>query len=386
MSVCRQLSLWAWAGCLCWCAATARADSLVASPTGLPMSLQEAVQNARDGDTILVMPGEYNGQVAVITQKKLTLQGVGKRPVLRAGGRHAEGKGILVVRDGDVTLENIEFRSARVPDGNGAGVRLEKGRLLVRRCAFFDNEMGLLTGNHADAELTVEDSEFGDAPKTNGSLPHLLYAGRIAKLRITGSRFHEGFEGHLIKSRARESFIAYNMILDGWVGEASYEIDLPNGGLATIIGNVIGQGPERQNPVVVAYGSEGKPWPNSALYLSHNTLLSWGQMPAWFLRVWQDRMPPEMPLVVINNVAAGIGVLGLGISGIFEGNRHTLGRWLRAPNVLDFALPADSSLRGTAVNPTSFAGQDLSPKAEFQLPIGTRPIQAPKAWSPGAFQ
>ena len=368
------------------CATTALADNLVASPNGQPMSLQEAVQNARDGDTILVMPGEYNGQVAVITQKKLTLQGVGKRPVLRAGGRHAEGKGILVVRGGDVTLENIEFRSARVPDGNGAGVRFEMGRLLVRRCAFFDNEMGLLTSNHADAELTVEDSEFGDAPKTNGSLPHLLYAGRIAKLSITGSRFHEGFEGHLIKSRARESFIAYNMILDGWGGEASYEIDLPNGGLATIIGNVIGQGPERQNPVVVAYGSEGKPWPKSALYLAHNTLLSWGPMPAWFLRVWQDRLPPEMPVVVINNLAAGIGVFGLGISGIFEGNRHTLGRWLRGPNVLDFALPNDSSLRGSAVNPTSFAGQDLSPKAEFQLPIGTRPIQAPRAWSPGAFQ
>ena len=109
-------------------------------------------------------------------------------------------------------------------------------------------------------------------------------------------------------------------------------------------------------------------------------------MPAWFLRVWQDRLPAQTPVVVINNVVAGLGLLGMEVSGVFGGNRHTLGRWLRGPNMLDFALPNDSSLRGTAVNPTNIGGLDLSPKAEFQLPIGTRPLQAPKVWSPGAFQ
>jgi hypothetical protein len=38
------------------------------------------------------------------------------------------------------------------------------------------------------------------APKVVGGLYHLLNVGRIAKLSITGSRFQQGFEGHLIKT------------------------------------------------------------------------------------------------------------------------------------------------------------------------------------------
>lgn len=362
------------------------AETWLVGPKAPALSLQQAIKQAKDGDTIAVLEGEYDGEVAVIEQKKLTIKGIGKRPVLRAGGRSAEKKAILVVRDGDITIENLEFRGARVPDGNGAGVRFEKGRLLVRGCAFYDNEIGLLTANFADAELRIEDSEFGDAPTMVGSLPHLLYVGRIAKLSITGSRFHEGFEGHLIKSRAKESLIAYNFIYDGWSGSASYEIDLPNGGLATLIGNVIGQGPGSQNRTVVAFGAEGNAWPQSVLAMSHNTLLSGGTMPARFLKVWHERLPANTPVFVINNVAAGVGVLALGNGGVFEGNGSTLGRWLRDPATLDFGLPADSRLRGTGVDPTRIGGRDLSPKAEFTLPIGTRPIRPPAQWSPGAFQ
>ena len=56
--------------------------------------------------------------------------------------------------------------------------------LRVVGCAFFDNEMGILTGNDVDAVLEVEDSEFGAAPKHAGSLHHLLYAGTIARLSV----------------------------------------------------------------------------------------------------------------------------------------------------------------------------------------------------------
>lgn len=362
------------------------AETLIVGPAAPALSLRDAIRQAKDGDTIAVLAGEYDGQVAVIEQKQLTIKGIGKRPVLRAGGRTAEGKAILVVRDGDITLENLEFRGARAADGNGAGVRFEKGKLLIKGCAFYDNENGLITGNFGDAELEIADSLFGDAPHSEGLLPHLLYVGRIAKLTVTGSRFHEGFEGHLIKSRARENRISYNMIFDGWSGEASYEIDLPNGGLTYLIGNIIGQGPNAQNPVLVSYGSEGNPWPNSALYMAHNTLLSSGWRPAWFVRIWNDRLPPQAPIFVVNNVGAGVGMFSFGADGTFDGNGRTLGRWLRGPTMLDFSLPSDSRLRGTAIDPTRIGGQDLSPKAEFNLPIGTRPINKPSSWSPGAFQ
>lgn len=366
--------------------AAASAETLIVGPRPPELSLRDAIRQAKDGDTIAVLEGEYDGQVAVVEQKQLTIKGIGKRPVLRAGGRSAEDKAILVVRGGDITIENLEFRGTRVPDGNGAGVRFEKGKLLVRGCAFFDNEMGLLTSNAADAELDIVDSQFGEAPRSAGSLPHLLYAGRIAKLTVTGSRFHDGFEGHLIKSRARETRVSYNLILDGWSGEASYEVDLPNGGLSYLIGNIIGQGPRAQNSALVSYGAEGNAWPVSALYMAHNTLVSNGWQVARFLRIWNDRLPPRAPVVVVNNVTAGIGPLAAGADGVFEGNGWTLARWLRNAVLMDFSLPADSSLRGSAIDPTRVAGQDLSPKAEFILPLGTRPIPKPSSWSPGAYQ
>ncbi len=376
--------------CMVWVALLAPtplfAETLLVGPKAPAATLADALKRAQDGDTIALLDGEYDGQVAVIEHKKLTLRGIGKRPVLRAGGRIAEGKAILVVRDGDITIENLEFRGSRAPDGNGAGIRFEKGKLLVKNCAFIDNEMGLLTGNEPDAELEVVDSLFSEAPHTVGSLPHLLYAGRIAKLTVTGSRFHEGFEGHLIKSRARETRLFYNMIADSWSGEASYEVDLPNGGLAVIVGNIIGQGPRAQNPVLVSFGAEGNGWPNSALYLAHNTLLSGGWRPAWFLRIWKERLPPGAQAWAINNVAAGTGLFSLGADAVFEGNGRTLGRWLRDPALLDFGLPDDSWLRGAAVDARHIGGLDLTPKAEFKLPMGTRAITPPARWSPGAFQ
>jgi hypothetical protein len=368
------------------CRCTAFGDTFVVGPSAPALTLGEALAKAKDGDTIAVMEGEYDGQVGVVTQKKLTIQGVGKRPVLRAGGKHAEGKAILVVRGGEVLVDNIEFRGARVPDGNGAGIRFETGKLTVRSCVFHDNEKGLLAGNDPEAELTVVDSQFGSAPQSRGLLPHLLYVGRIAKLTVTGSRFHEGYEGHLVKSRARESDIAYNMILDGPGGEASYEIDLPNGGRARIVGNVVGQSAGTQNRVLIAYGAEGNAWPESSLVVAHNTLLNAGVVPGFFVRVWDDRLPKNLQVQVLNNVGAGLGLYSLGDTAVFEGNGRTLGRWLRGPSVLDFALPDDSSLKGTAVDPRRAGGQDLSPKAEFLPPIGIRTLQPPARWSPGAFQ
>jgi len=363
-----------------------RAASITVGVGEQAATLSDAVRQARDGDTILVPSGEYRGDVAVLHQRRLTIRGVGRRPVLIADGRHAEGKAILVVRDGEVTIENLEFRGARVPDGNGAGIRFEKGKLTVRDCAFFDNENGLLTANFDSAELTIEDSEFAQAPRVEGKLHHLLYVGRIASLQVSGSRFHAGHAGHLLKSRARRTILAYNLLLDGAGGRASYEVDLPNGGEALLLGNVIGQSAHTENRVVVAYGAEGNAWPQSRLRLAHNTLISEGIGPAWFLRVWKDRLPGGSAIQAVNNLTVGLGVFTLGASGEFEGNLPTTRQMLVDADSLDFALKKDSPLRGRGVNPRQAFGTDLSPKAEFVLPIGTTPLPARDKWTPGAFQ
>jgi hypothetical protein len=233
--MCRALCLWVTLFTLALGAA--RGATIVVGVGAQVPTLADAVRQASDGDTIAVLSGEYRGDVAVVHQRRLTIRGVGKRPVFTADGKHAQGKAILVVRNGEVLIENIEFRGARVPDGNGAGIRFERGRLHVRACAFFDNQNGLLTASFAGSELIIEDSEFAQAPPVAGKLHHLLYVGRIDSLQVRGSRFHQGHVGHLLKSRARRTELAYNLLVDGAAGRASYEVDLPNGGDVLLVGN-----------------------------------------------------------------------------------------------------------------------------------------------------
>lgn len=356
-------------------------------PGGAIPRLADAVRQAGDGDTILVASGDYHGDVGVITQKRLTIRGIGTRPVFHADGQHAEGKAQWVLRDGELTVENLAFVGTRVPDGNGAGIRFERGHLVVRRCAFLDNQMGLLTNNVETARLEIEDSEFGNAPGVPGRLEHLLYVGRIASASVVGSHFHGGHTGHLIKSRAARTWLAYNMIVDGPGGSASYEVDLPNGGIATLLGNTIGQSEQTQNATVVAYGAEGQPWPQNRLVLAHNTLLSPALRDTRFLRIWPERLPADTPVFALNNLTVGAGQfapVAVAQAGQFAGN-HALALRLGS----DVAAPAaglSDSARFPAVLARLPDGTDLTPQAEFVWPVGSRALGPRQRWSAGAFQ
>lgn len=348
-------------------------------------TVTEAAHLAKDGDVIEIKSGEYRHQPAVWTQDNLIVRGAGHRPVMIGEGASAEGKGIWVVRGKKVTIENIEFRGARVPDQNGAGIRFESGHLTVRNCGFFDNEMGILTGNDGVSKLDVIDSEFGEAPQHVGVLHHLLYVGAIARFTLTGSRLQHGFLGHLVKSRARESVVTYNMLVDGDKGRASYELEFPNGGIAVVIGNAIGQSIGTDNPVVVAYGAEGRRWGGNALYLVHNTLIS-ESVNGEFLHSWTDKLPPETEVWAINNLTVGKGVFAPTGPGRFEGNSKVERSDLIPMDGIPLRLPNGHPLRGTVRLPGSAGELDLSPKAEFTLPIGTKPISLSTRLAPGAFQ
>lgn len=365
---------------------------LLVGPLGSPLALEDALRQAMDGDTLELLPGEYRGAV-LIDGRRLTLRGVagGKLAIVTGEAKIGPGKALWTIRGGQVTLQNLEFRGARASDGGGAGVRFEGGGVLrVERCTFFNNEYGLLATNDDKAELIIDSSVFGMAPRVEGGLHHLLNVGRIAKLSVSGSRFQQGFEGHLIKTRARENLIAYNFIHDGSRGGASYEIDIANGGLATVIGNVIGQGSDSQNMVLVSYGSEDRAWDQNRLVLSHNTFVNYGWMPAWFLRVLGKNLPANAEVLAVNNLLVGGGVFSLGASGQFDGNRHATTGMLRDAETYAFELPSGSVWRGSGIDPRSVLlngkSIDASPKAEFDWPLGTRELKPAASWAPGAFQ
>lgn len=296
------------------------AETWRVAPGSEGMRLADALSRAGDGDLILVAPGDYRGDVGVVRQKRLTIRGDGARPVLHADGRSAEGKAQLVVKGDELTIENLAFVGTRVPDRNGAGIRHEHGRLTVRRCLFRDNENGILTSNFEDARLTIEDSEFADAPGVAGHLDHLLYVGRIGELVVRGSRFSRGHTGHLVKSRARRTTLQDNRIVDGPEGQASYEVDLPNGGVAVLSGNLIGQSAKTQNPVMVSFGAEGDAWPDSRLTMTGNTLVNDASAAADLVRAWPGRLPPGASADLIGNRVVGPGRLRPELPGRFEGN------------------------------------------------------------------
>jgi pectate lyase len=188
----------------------------------------KAAAIARDHDLIEIMPGTYGGDVAVWSADNITLRGVGERPHMRADGASAQGKAIWVITGDNVIVENIEFSGATVPDRNGAGIRYEGTSLVVRNCYFHDNQMGILTSNNPNSEVTIDSSEFANSH--GGSISHNIYIGRIRSFTLQFSYSHHATIGHNVKSRAATNYILYNRLMDEKDGRSSYAIDLPEGG------------------------------------------------------------------------------------------------------------------------------------------------------------
>jgi hypothetical protein len=339
-------------------------------------TIGKAAANARDGDVIEVAAGDYRADVAVWTQDRIAVRGVGGRARLIAAGASAEQKAIWVVRGGRMVVENIEFVGARVSDRNGAGIRLEKGSLTVRNCAFLDNENGILAGNGKTIELTIEGSEFGHNGAGDG-LSHNLYAGAIARLTVTGSYFHHARVGHLLKSRAAENRIMYNRLTDEIDGVASYELEFPNGGLAYVIGNIIQQAPDTGNPTMISVGAEGYSWPRNEVFLVNNTLVDDRKVGGIFLWVRAG----VQRLGVFNNLLIGLGSLETAGRGEYAGNSHANRSALSA----DFVLTNPIRFAADIVDPGSANGIPLIMAREYVHPAQTRELSVKVSW-PGAQQ
>lgn len=343
-------------------------------------TLAEASRVATNGDTIEVDAGEYYRDVAIWTQSDLTLKAIDGRARLVSGGASAESKGIWVIRGGNIQIEGFDFIGATVSDRNGAGIRFEKGHLVVRDCKFLKNENGILTGGHAGSTLEIENSEFGYNGFGDGR-SHNLYVGAISRLRVTGTYFHHAKVGHLLKSRAAENHIFYNRLTDETGGTASYELEFPNGGLAYVVGNIIQQSSTTENPTMISYGAEGSRWSVNALYLVNNTLIDNYTKTGVFLRM----KPGLGQVTALNNLLAGKGKLESAGQGDFHNNFNVDWDEFILAVREDYRLRPDSKLRGKGIPPPIVAGLNLRPQKEYSHPRSVRDIGS-GVFSPGALQ
>jgi len=343
-------------------------------------SIAEAARLAVEGTTIEVDAGEYRGDVAVWTHDDLRIRAVGGRVRLIADGAAAESKGIWVIRARGMAVQGFDFQGAAVPSRNGAGIRLETGSLSVSDCSFTYNEMGLLTNNDPETELDIENSEFAYNQRPDGH-NHNLYAGTIKRLSVTGSYFHHGHIGHLLKSRAALNLISYNRFSDEVDGSASYEMEFPNGGLAHVIGNIVQQGPLTQNPHMVSYGAEGYRWPRNEINLIHNTLVDDLPESGVYMRV----SPGPVTVRIVNNLLVGRSSWEIGPDAIFK-NNVILNRADIVSTLAGAYHPRPGAMTRARVTDTGVAdGILLTPDRQYRHPRRTVPLRAPPT-IPGALQ
>ncbi len=240
-------------------------------------TVADAINASQDGDVIQVDAGTYTNDFATITHK-ITIEGVGGMVNMVATVPPPNEKGILVV-DNDVTIENMTFSGAAVSDadgGNGAGIRYEGGQMVLINDAFIGNQDGVM-GNPVIAGLTntvtIDHSLFSDNGSGSG-YTHNLYIGPVDSLTVTNSVFEDAQVGHELKSRALANTLQNNVFADGPTGTASYDIDLPNGGVDLIQNNVIEKGPLSQQVNMVHFGGEGTPYADSSLTVTGNSFIN----------------------------------------------------------------------------------------------------------------
>ena len=335
----------------------------------------QVIDLVQAGDIVEIDAGVYLGDVGIWATDDLTIRGVGGMAHMRANGANAQGKAIWVIAGNNVTLENIEFSEASVPDHNGAGIRAEGENLTVRHCYFHDNETGILAGDNSESVITVEFSEFANNGYGDG-FTHHIYVNRIFRLTVRFCYMHHAIVGHHIKSRARFSNILYNRIMDEATGNSSYLIELANGGMVTIMGNLLMQGPNAENKALVAYGTEEYPFEYMhRLFIFNNSMVNERSTGSFLF------MNGFLMGSFFNNILAGPGVV-METGGVEETNNLRLenigdANFIDADN-FDYQLSADASAINAAIHPGSM-GATWFPDYQYVHPTDSvaRPTDGP---------
>lgn len=245
--------------------------TVVETARGYP-TLQQAVDAVGDGQaTIEIAEGNWR-ECAVQSAGIITYRGAVPGKSL-LGGTACEGKALLVLRGRGARVEGLVLADVAVPDGNGAGIRLEKGPLRISQTWFRDSQQGILTGNDTESEMVIDKSTFtrlGTCENSAGCA-HSIYAGDYGGVVVTRSRFEQGRGGHYLKSRAARTVVENSSFDDSHGRGTNYMIDLPNGGGGAIRGNWFVQGADKENwTTFIAVGAESPQYSADGLVIEGN--------------------------------------------------------------------------------------------------------------------
>lgn len=323
---------------------------------------------AVSGDVIEIDAGVYQNDVVVWRQNNLTLRGVGGYAHMQGtqvipytpGVDTQNGMGIWVTNGSGIVVENIEFSGARVTDENGAGIRANGNGLTVCNSYFHDNENGILGGA---GEVLIEYSEFNHNGFGDGYTHNLYMDGAVTRFVFRHNYTHRARIGHELKSRAVENHILYNRLMNE-DGDASYTIDIPNGGLTYIVGNLVQQGPNTDNSTVINYGSEGLlAGRTHKLYLVNNTLVNDRSAGGIFI----NAAGGTSAIQLTNNLFVGSGTDVSGPNAAITRTTNRLGSSADLVNQpgYDYHLTGASPAINQGSDPGLANGFDLRPKYHY---------------------
>jgi hypothetical protein len=266
--------------------------------------LQDAVNAIGNGNgTIRIAPGRH---------KDCAVQEAGRVTFVaeRAGaaifdGEMCEDKATFVLRGAGSRVDGLVFMNARVPDGNGAGIRMEKGNLVVTETKFANGQCGILSANDPESSISIDRSTFsglGKHPDGNGA--HSLYIGVYGALKITRTRFERGTGGHYVKTRSPRIELTDSSFDDSEGRTTNYMIDLSIGASGAIARNTFVQGRNKDNySTLIAVAPEGQENASGGLVIEGNVVsLAPGARPTTFVGNWSgeeltmrgNRLGPEV--------------------------------------------------------------------------------------------
>lgn len=255
--------------------------------------------------TIVIAPGSY-GDCAVQTAGRITYKAAVPGRTIFDGGI-CEEKATLVLRGKAATIDGIIFQNQRVPDGNGAGIRIERGDLYVYNALFRNAEEGILSADDPSAEIVIDRSTFQRLGRCDRGLScaHSIYIGDFGSLKVTNSRFEKGSGGHYVKSRAPRATINNNSFDDTQGRNTNYMIDLPAGATGVISGNVFVQGQNKDNwSAFIAVAAEDRDHNSTGLNIHSNSasLAKGVQRNTWFVADWSG----DQLRIANNNLGQGL--------------------------------------------------------------------------------
>lgn len=234
--------------------------------------LQAAVDAIGDGSGTIRVASGFHRDCAVQTAGRVAFVAAEPGRAIFDGGV-CEGKAALVLRGAGARVEGIVFQNMRVPDGNGAGIRLEQSDLSIVDSLFRNSEQGILTADDPRATLSIDRSTFSRLGRCDRGLScaHSVYTGVYGRVIVTRTRFEKGSGGHYLKSRAVAVDVRDNSFDDTQGSATNYMIDLPLGATGRIANNLFVQGRDKENhSALIAVAAEGRDHSSRGLAIENN--------------------------------------------------------------------------------------------------------------------